>query len=119
MVWQLYYLRKCAIMNETFTSIPSANILLSSLRSVGYTPETAVADIVDNSLSAKASAVEISFDWVNQRIIIADNGEGMSKQELLKSMSIGSSDPMDERSIYDLGRFGMGMKTASFSLGKK
>lgn len=106
-------------MNETFTSIPSANILLSSLRSVGYTPETAVADIVDNSLSAKASAVEISFDWVNQRIIIADNGEGMSKQELLKSMSIGSSDPMDERSIYDLGRFGMGMKTASFSLGKK
>jgi hypothetical protein len=43
----------------------------------------------------------------------------MSKQELLNSMSIGSSDPLNERSVYDLGRFGMGMKTASFSLGKK
>lgn len=39
-------------MGEPITSIPSANILLSSLRSVGYTPETAIADIVDNSLSA-------------------------------------------------------------------
>lgn len=106
-------------MSEPITSIPSANILLSSLRSVGYTPETAIADIVDNSLSANASTVSIEFNWQNQVIIISDNGDGMSKQELLKSMNIGSSDPFDLRSIYDLGRFGMGMKTASFSLGKK
>lgn len=106
-------------MCEPITLIPSANILLSSLRSVGYTPETAIADIVDNSLSANASIVKIEFDWDNQRFIITDNGEGMSKQELLKSMSIGSSDPFSERNIQDLGRFGMGMKTASFSLGKK
>lgn len=107
------------MMNEPVTSIPSANILLSSLRSVGYTPETAIADIVDNSLSANASVVNIDFDWTNQRIIITDNGEGMSNQDLLKSMSIGSSDPLNKRSVHDLGRFGMGMKTASFSLGKK
>lgn len=106
-------------MNNPVISIPSANILLSSLRSVGYTPETAIADIVDNSLSAKASIVHIYFDWEKQRITIADNGEGMTKNELLSSMSIGSSDPLNERSIHDLGRFGMGMKTASFSLGKK
>lgn len=106
-------------MREPVVSIPSANLLLSSLRSVGYTPETAIADIVDNSLSANASVIKIELDWTNQRFIITDNGEGMSKQELLKSMSIGSSDPLDERSIHDLGRFGMGMKTASFSLGKK
>lgn len=99
-------------MSEPITSIPSANILLSSLRSVGYTPETAIADIVDNSLSANASTVSIEFNWQNQVIIISDNGDGMSKQELLKSMNIGSSDPFDLRSIYDLGRFGMGMKTA-------
>ena len=106
-------------MGEPITSIPSANILLSSLRSVGYTPETAIADIVDNSLSANASAIAIEFDWQEQVIIISDNGDGMSEQELLKSMNIGSSDPLDSRSIHDLGRFGMGMKTASFSLGKK
>lgn len=106
-------------MGEPITSIPSANILLSSLRSVGYTPETAIADIVDNSLSANASAITIEFDWQEQVIIISDNGDGMSEQELLKSMNIGSSDPLDSRSIHDLGRFGMGMKTASFYLGKK
>lgn len=106
-------------MTEPFDSIPSANILLSSLRSVGYTPETAIADIVDNSLSANASIVKIELDWVKQRIIISDNGEGMTKSNLRKSMSIGSSDPLESRSIHDLGRFGMGMKTASFSLGKK
>lgn len=106
-------------MGGTITSIPSANILLSSLRSVGYTPETAIADIVDNSLSANASTIAIEFDWPKQVIIISDNGDGMSEQELLKSMNIGSSDPLDSRSIHDLGRFGMGMKTASFSLGKK
>ncbi len=106
-------------MNSPITSIPSANILLSSLRSVGYTPETAIADIADNSLSAKASIIDITFDWLKQRIIISDNGEGMNRSELLSSMSIGSSDPLNDRSIHDLGRFGMGMKTASFSLGKK
>lgn len=106
-------------MQEHVTSIPSANILLSSLRSVGYTPETAIADIVDNSLSANASIIKIEFDWCKQKIIITDNGEGMSNQDLISSMSIGSSDPLNSRSIHDLGRFGMGMKTASFSLGKK
>ena len=106
-------------MREPITSIPSANILLSSLRSVGYTPETAIADIVDNSLSANASIVSIELKWQERVIIIADNGDGMYEQELLKSMIIGSSDPLDSRSIHDLGRFGMGMKTASFSLGKK
>ncbi len=106
-------------MSEAITSIPSANILLSSLRSVGYTPETAIADIVDNSLSANASIVSIEFNWQEQSIIVSDNGEGMSNQGLLKAMNIGSADPLDSRSIHDLGRFGMGLKTASFSLGKK
>ena len=107
------------VMYEVVSSIPSANILLSSLRSVGYIPETAIADIIDNSLSANATRITIDFEWKTHRIIIADNGEGMTKQDLLQSMSIGSSDPLNTRSVHDLGRFGMGMKTASFSLGKK
>ncbi|WHH57178.1 ATP-binding protein [Petroclostridium sp. X23] len=102
-----------------FESLPNAKMLLASLRSVGYTEETAIADIIDNSISADASKIKMFFDWDEKRILIADNGKGMSKEELLESMKIGSTDPNDYRSEKDLGRFGMGMKTASFSLAKK
>lgn len=97
---------------------PHAKMLLSSLRSMGYTDETAIADIVDNSISSGASEIQIYFDWEKQRILIADNGAGMNTEELLKAMEIGSADPSVMRASDDLGRFGMGMKTASFSLGK-
>ena len=63
--------------------------------------------------------IELFFDWDNKCIIIADNGEGMNKEVLLDSMKIGSSDPNKERAENDLGRFGMGMKTAAFSLAQK
>lgn len=97
---------------------PHAKMLLSSLRSMGYTDETAIADIIDNSISSGASEIQIYFDWEKRRIIIADNGNGMSSEELLKAMEIGSADPAVMRASEDLGRFGMGMKTASFSIGK-
>ena len=97
---------------------PHAKMLLSSLRSMGYTDETAISDIIDNSISSGASEIQIYFDWENQRIIIADNGNGMSSEELLNAMEIGSADPAVMRASEDLGRFGMGMKTASFSIGK-
>lgn len=101
--------------------VPDAHLLLSSLRSVGYRPETAIADIVDNCISADASTVEISFVWdgVNSQIIIIDNGIGMTQEKLIRSMKIGSASPSDIRHGNDLGRFGMGMKTAAFSMGKK
>lgn len=99
--------------------LPNAKMLLASLRSVGYTEETAIADIVDNSISSGATKVDIYFDWDNERILVGDNGKGMSNEELLDSMKIGSADPSEFRSSNDLGRFGMGMKTASFSLAKE
>lgn len=100
--------------------MPDAHLLLSSLRSVGYRPETAVADIVDNCITAGASKVKIHFTWsgTNSRIVVADNGTGMEQQNLIHSMKIGSSSPLDIRTKNDLGRFGMGMKTAAFSMGK-
>lgn len=100
---------------------PDAHLLLSSLRSVGYRSETAIADLVDNCISAGASTVEISFLWdgLNSKIIIADNGTGMTQEKLIQSMKIGSASPLDSREQKDLGRFGMGMKTAAFSMGKK
>ena len=97
---------------------PHAKMLLSSLRSMGYTDETAIADIIDNSISSGANEIQLYFDWDKKRIIIADNGCGMDAATLLKAMEIGSADPFEYRASDDLGRFGMGMKTASFSIGK-
>lgn len=102
-----------------YPSTPQANLLLESLRSVGYSEEAAIADIVDNAIAAEADTITIKFDWENGCISIVDNGQGMKKEELYKNMQIGSSDPTQKRSGKDLGRFGMGMKTAAFSLGRK
>lgn len=105
-------------MSAHIPSIPEARLLLASLRSVGYTEETAIADIIDNCISAHANLIDIFFDWNNKRILIVDDGNGMAAADLIENMRIGSSDPDEERSADDLGRFGMGMKTAAFSLGK-
>lgn len=106
-------------MVQNIESIPEARLLLMSLRSVGYTEETAIADIIDNSISADATAIHINFYWDKQKIIISDNGKGMAKESLIRNMRIGSADPAEIRKVKDLGRFGMGMKTAAFSLGKR
>lgn len=99
-------------------STPHAKMLLVALRSVGYTNESAIADIVDNSISGAATEIELYFDWDNKRIIIADNGFGMNYEELMSAMEIGSADPNEMRPSEDLGRFGLGMKTATFSMAK-
>lgn len=104
---------------STVPSTPQASLLLESLRSVGYSEEAAIADIVDNAISADADKIIIDFNWENKYVSIVDNGQGMERDELFKNMQIGSSDPLVARSSKDLGRFGMGMKTAAFSLGRK
>lgn len=106
-------------MSNTIQSIPEARLLLSSLRSVGYSEDTAIADILDNCISAGADLIDVIFDWEHKRILIVDNGRGMTADNLIKNMRIGSSDPNEYRDDGDLGRFGMGMKTAAFSLGKR
>ena len=100
-------------------SIPKASLLLNSLRSVGYSEETAIADIIDNAISADAKTIKVNFDWEHKLISIKDDGFGMTGDELLQNMQIGSSDPHEHRRANDLGRFGMGLKTAAFSLGRK
>lgn len=103
---------------KTHEKTPHAKMLLIALRSVGYTNETAIADILDNSVSGAATEIELYFDWDNRRMIIADNGFGMDYQELMDAMEIGSADPNEMRPSEDLGRFGLGMKTAAFSMAK-
>lgn len=102
---------------ETFVARPSAAILIRSLRGFPYTLETALADIIDNSITAGAGDVRI-FAEANSgfpRLAVVDNGAGMTAEELHQAMRLGSKDPAAVRSESDLGRFGLGLKTASFS----
>ena len=96
---------------------PSARSLSASLRDLGYSLETAVADIIDNSISAQATSIDIMCDMSFESPVLAilDNGTGMSENELLAAMRHGTSGPEIERLRTDLGRFGLGLKTASFS----
>ncbi|WP_207759194.1 ATP-binding protein [Sandarakinorhabdus cyanobacteriorum] len=96
---------------------PKASMLIESMRDIGYSLETALADIIDNSIAAAASRIDILVDPSigNPAIGILDNGGGMTKAILLDAMRPGSSNPRDARAKLDLGRFGLGMKTASFS----
>lgn len=91
--------------------------MLESLRGLGYTTATAIADLIDNSVSAEAGRVDVLFEWngPGSWIRIADNGRGMTDAELEAAMRLGARDPRTQRHAGDLGRFGMGLKTASFS----
>lgn len=94
--------------------IPSAKRLIKSLRDMGYDFSQAVADIVDNSIEAKASlvAIDVEFDGDESWVRIADNGEGMKPEELREAMRYGAARNYDKD---DLGKFGLGLKTASMS----
>ena len=94
--------------------------MLESLRGLGYSTAAALADIVDNSISAGATEARIEFVWDdadsrNSRISILDDGRGMDDGELESALRLGDKNPLDARDARDLGRFGMGLKTASFS----
>ena len=94
--------------------IPSAKRLIKSLRDMGYDFSQAIADIVDNSIEAGATVVKIDvqFDGDNSWVRIADNGKGMKPDQLREAMRYGAERDYDED---DLGKFGLGLKTASMS----
>lgn len=101
---------------KTISLPPYAPTLIESTRAIGYTLESAIADIIDNSVSASASCVEIFFFPIGDSYIaILDNGYGMNATELETAMRYGSQNPNDKRAATDLGRFGLGLKTASLS----
>ena len=96
---------------------PNADAMVESIRAVGYGLEMAVADIIDNSISAGAKNIYVTQNWsgANSYISILDDGRGMNENTLFEAMRLGSRNPLEERDPTDLGRFGLGMKTASFS----
>jgi hypothetical protein len=99
---------------------PILTNFLSSFREIGYLCEVAIADIIDNSVSAKSSHITITaIENPNKKITICDNGFGMNEVELEEAMRLSSKNPNDKREKNDLGRFGLGLKVASFSQCKK
>lgn len=100
---------------------PYAPAMLESLRAIGYNTQTAIADLIDNSITAAARNIWLSFFWngADSYITIRDDGEGMKESELINAMRPGSRNPLETRSAHDLGRFGMGLKTASLSQCKR
>lgn len=110
-----------AEINKTAKAEPCASSMIITLRAIGYNLETAVADVIDNSISANAKNVWFNSEWRggNSIITILDDGCGMNNEELIQAMKPGAKNPMDMRSTNDLGRFGLGLKTASFSQCKK
>ena len=86
------------------------------MRAIGYSFETALADIIDNSIAAAATRVDVMFSWSpSPYVAISDNGGGMEADQLFSAMRHGSRNPQSERRSDDLGRFGLGLKTASLS----
>jgi hypothetical protein len=102
---------------HTIDLSPRPSMLMESLRSMGYSIETALADVIDNSIAAGAKTISVRFLWADGEpwIAIMDDGKGMSSGELIEAMRFGSTSPLTIRSSDDLGRFGLGMKTASIS----
>ena len=96
---------------------PHAASLAESLRAFSYELPTAIADLVDNSITARAKHIWVDFHWdgADSVVVITDDGDGMSEEKLVAAMRPGSQNPLDRREPHDLGRFGLGLKTASFS----
>jgi hypothetical protein len=105
-------------MSSHVANPPSATALMTSARSFGnYDLAGALADLIDNSIKAKAKLIKIScfFNDGAPTVRLLDDGCGMTADELTVAMRPASSDPRNVRPSDDLGRFGWGMKSASFS----
>ncbi len=107
----------CDLSDDYEIVAPHPGALIESLRSVGYTLESAIADLIDNSVTAGAKNIQVNFTWngADSYITICDDGKGMMPVELVSAMRAGSQSPLFQRNAKDLGRFGLGLKTASFS----
>ena len=99
---------------------PNASKLMESLRYSGYDNNIAITDLVDNSLDANATKIEVSISLDSKKevfILISDDGIGMDEEILGQALRLGSITHRNVES--DLGRFGMGMVTASISIAKR
>lgn len=111
------YKTNTSAAGEEIAPIPGD--LVESLRDFGYTLPSALADLVDNSLTANAKEIYVHLEanGADSYVAVVDNGHGMDLKTLVEAMRMGTKGPLMVRSDNDLGRFGLGMKTASLSQG--
>jgi hypothetical protein len=104
--------------NQTQEVIPGASRLIKSLRDLGYDFSTAIADIIDNSIEANATEIQIDVDFFGESscVRVKDNGKGMTHEEIIEAMRFGSEKDYEADS---LGKFGLGLKTSSLSQCRK
>jgi len=93
--------------------------LIEGLSHIGYSLQSSVCDLIDNSIShGKAENIFVIFEYIpsTQKFIflLYDDGVAMSRADLKNAMKFGSSDENYDK-FRDLGRFGMGLKTASLA----
>lgn len=103
-------------MTTELINEPDAPRLINGLRDTGYNFRTAAADIIDNSIAANATKVNIEIELRpdgRKIVYFGDNGNGMSADELYGAMRYGAPERENPES---LGKFGLGMKTASSSV---
>ncbi|TQK68530.1 ATP-binding protein [Nocardioides sp. SLBN-35] len=103
---------------KTYEVAPSAARLTGSLRDIGYDFPTAVADLVDNSITAGATRINVftQFEPNDSYVLISDDGLGMTESGLIEALRFGSRRTYETN---ELGRFGLGLKTGSFSQCRK
>jgi hypothetical protein len=116
--WGTFVRVKRKVIERSIELPPIPAYLMQSMRCIGYTLETALADIIDNSITAQASRISVNYHWNNgvPWLAILDDGCGMSVDRLREAMRFGGDlSPDGQRAAHDLGRFGLGLKTASLS----
>ena len=94
---------------------PNARILIYALQNLGYKNDVALCDIIDNSIDA--GATKIWLDIEKDKITITDNGKGMNLEVLEEALKLGSDIIREDNTC--LGKFGMGLSTASISIGDR
>ena len=96
--------------------IPPDAELMESMRAIGYSLKTALADLVDNSIAAEAKRVRLRWALSPEPFVfLLDDGNGMGEDAMRTAMKLAGKSPLSPRQPSDLGRFGLGLKTASLS----
>ncbi|MCL2837330.1 MAG: ATP-binding protein, partial [Defluviitaleaceae bacterium] len=104
-------------MGSVIVKEPPAKTLITGIRAIGYNFSTAVADIIDNSISAQAARIDVITEAADGKSFVAflDDGHGMVYEALENAMLLGSDRESRTDTEIDLGRFGLGLKAASLS----
>lgn len=100
--------------------------LCQAIARIGYEPQTALLDIVDNAVTASATEIKISLFLVSGKTLknrnsvalyqVVDNGVGMTDPEIIAAFALGANGSYRPHS---LSKYGMGLKSAGLSLGTR